>query len=397
MILTEVSLTPKAKPINYRLPAVAAILVMLSGCGDTDSPSEGGRPVKVFVVEETQLTNDIVLSGEINAAQTVTAAFRIAGRVTERPVNVGDHVKAGQLIARLEPTTEQNALKAAEAALAAARGEVTTTRSAFERSDRLMSQGFTTRTRFDQAVKDLEAADARLESAAAQVKLAQDRVGFTELRADTDGVVSARNVEVGQTVQPGQAVVELARQNGRDAVFDVSAQVLRAGTSDARIQVSLVDAPNVTAIGRVREVSPEADPVTRTFKVRVGLIDPPEAMRLGSTVKGRLELQSKELISIPASALTQSGSQPAVWVVDPSTSTVTLRVVDILRFDPGCVNVSQGLLPSDVIVSAGAQALHPGQKVQKFPAVVRRTDRSSAAVTTDEIANVSACNSPLPP
>ena len=120
---------------------------------------------------------------------------------------------------------------------------------------------------------------------------------------------------------------------------------------------------SVIAVGRVREVAPQADPVTRTFQVRVGLQDPPEAMRLGSTVIGTIELLSPAVIAIPASALTQAGQSPAVWIVDPATSTVSLRNVDILRFDADRVIVSQGLDPDDVIVSGGVQALHPGQRV----------------------------------
>jgi RND family efflux transporter MFP subunit len=373
------------------------VLHLPAACGQSDPPVDAGRPVKVFVVEQSKITNDTVLSGQIMAEKTVSAAFRIAGRVIERPINVGDQVKSGQLIARLDPTTEHNALKAAKAALTAARGEVSTTRSSFTRFETLMSQGFTTRARFDQALKELESAEARLESAEAQVELAQDRVGFTELRADTDGVVTARSVEIGQTVQPGESIVQLARADGRDAVFDVSAQVLKSASADARIQVSLVTSPTVTAYGRVREISPEADPVTRTFKVRIGLSNAPEEMRLGSSVNGRLELASKELIAIPASALVQSGPFPAVWIVDPATSTVSLRIVDILRFDTGCVNVSQGLEPQDVVVSAGAQALHPGQKVKQLIAEERRTTWTRLEAATAVEANVSACNNSLAP
>ncbi|MGD9803264.1 MAG: efflux RND transporter periplasmic adaptor subunit [Hyphomicrobiaceae bacterium] len=351
----------------------------------------------MFVVEETRITNDVVLTGQIIAEQTVAAGFRIGGLIVENPANVGDRIKAGQLIARLEPTKEQNALKAAKASLISVRGEISTTRSAFDRAERLMAQGFTTRTRFDQALKDLESAEARLESAEAQVNLAQDRLGFTELRAGSDGTVVTRNVEIGQTVQPGQTVVELARDDGRDAVFDVSAQVLKVASADARVQVSLVDSPSVIAHGKVREVSPQADPVTRTFKVRIGLMNAPDAMRLGSTVNGRLELDSTEIIAVPANALTQSGDLPAVWVVDPSSSTVSLRVVDIMRFEPGCVNISQGLEPRDMVVSAGVQALYPGQKVQQISADVHRAQSSSrTSVPGAAITKVSACNSPRP-
>jgi membrane fusion protein, multidrug efflux system len=345
----------------------AALLVGLVACQGNEAAVPDGRPVRVVTVEAGKLANDIQLSGEIQAEKNVGLAFRIGGRVTERPVNVGDRVAAGQVVARLAPTLEQNALAAAKAALEAARGEVNTARNAFARQERLMAQGFTTRSRFDQALKAQDAAQAQLEDAEAQVELAQDRLGFTELRAGVAGIVTARYVEPGEVVQPGQVVVQLAREDGRDAVFNVPARVLETQAGGSPIRVALAEAPAVSALGQVREVAPQADPVTRTFQVRVGLQDPPEAMQLGSTVVGTLEVRSDAVVSIPASALTQQGLAPAVWVVDPAKSTVSLRDVDVLRFDPGQVVVSQGLEPGEIIVSAGVQALHVGQRIRQLP------------------------------
>lgn len=348
--------------------ATAVLLaLMLASCGNEQVPQAEGRPVGVVTVAAGQVSDDLQLSGEIQAKKDVGLAFRIGGRVLERPVNVGDRVKAGQVIARLEPTLEQNALTAALAALEAARGEVSTARSTFERQERLMAQGFTTRPRFDQALRAQETAQAGLENAEAQVELARDRLGFTELRTDVAGVVTARQIEPGEVVQPGQVVVQVARDDDRDAVFNVPAAMLAGHLADARIRVALADALAVTAYGAIREVAPQADPVTRTFAVRVGLQDPPEAMRLGSTVVGTIELSTAAIISIPASALTQQGRSPAVWIVDPAKSTVSLRSVDVLRFDPGTVVLSQGLEPGETIVSAGIQALHPGQRITPLP------------------------------
>ena len=120
----------------------------------------------------------------------------------------------------------------------------------------------------------------------------------------------------------------------------------------------------MTASGRVREIAPQADPVTRTFAVKVGLTDPPSAMRLGATVTGRMEIESVPVMEIPATALTEFNRQPAVWIVDPSNRTVSIRNVDVLRYDPARVAVSGGLDTGEVVVTAGVQALHPGQKVR---------------------------------
>lgn len=374
------TIATRRMPMMGRVATAALLGVALASCGDEKAPQAQGRPVGVVTVEAGQFSDDIQLSGEIQAKKDVGLAFRIGGRVLERPVNVGDRVKAGQVIARLEPALEQNALAAARAALEAARGEVSTARSTFERQERLMGQGFTTRPRFDQAQRAQETAQAGLENAEAQLELARDRLGFTELRADVDGVVTARQIEPGEVVQPGQIVVQVARDDDRDAVFNVPAAVLDTHLDDARIRIALADAPTVIAYGRVREVAPQADPVTRTFAVRVGLQSPPEAMRLGSTVVGTIELRTAAIVAIPASALTQQGRSPAVWIVDPAKSTVSLRSVDVLRFDPGKVILSQGLEPGETIVSAGIQALHAGQRITPLPGRRPASQQQAAAV-----------------
>ena len=159
-------------------------------------------------------------------------------------------------------------------------------------------------------------------------------------------------------------IVRLARQGGRDAVFDVPAQLLRSAPSDSEITVRLTDVPSVVATGRVREVAEQADPATRTFEVKIGLNDPPAAMRLGATVTGSVRLAADPVIAIPASALTEVNRQPAVWIVDPESLTVSMRNVELMRHDPGTVVIAQGLDTGDIIVIAGIQALHPGQKVR---------------------------------
>ncbi|MGO4667771.1 efflux RND transporter periplasmic adaptor subunit [Bosea sp. 2RAB26] len=375
--ISAIRFQPSATRI-LRAAAASMFVLALAACQNQEAAPSEGRPVRVVKVEAGKLANDIKLSGEIQAEKNVGLGFRIGGRVAERPVNVGDRVAAGQIVARLDPSLERNALTAAKATLEAARGEVNTTRNTFERQERLMAQGFTTRPRFDQSLKAQEAAQAQFEDAEAQVELAQDRLGFTELRAGVSGVVTARSIEPGEVVQAGQVVLQLAREDGRDAVFNVPATLLETLEGDTPIRVALAEAPTVSAFGRVREVAPQADPVTRTFGVRIGLIDPPEEMRLGSTVVGTMELTSASIVSVPASALTQQDLSPAVWIVDPVKSTVSLRNVDVLRFDPGLVIVSQGLEPGDVIVSGGIQALHPGQRVQPLPAA-REAGRTAAA------------------
>jgi len=158
--------------------------------------------------------------------------------------------------------------------------------------------------------------------------------------------------------------VRLAREGGRDAVFDVPAQLLRTAPADPEVSIHLADDPAVKATGRVREVAAQADPVTRTFQVKVGLTDPPEAMRLGASVTGRFSVDAGALIELPATALTRAFGEPSVWIVDPENMTVSPRAIGIERFDPAAVAVSEGLDVGDVVVTAGVQALHPGQRVR---------------------------------
>jgi RND family efflux transporter MFP subunit len=306
----------------------------------------------------------VVLTGRIEAEDEVTLGFRIAGRVLENQSKLGDQVKPGQVVARLESQNEMNALRTAKANLAAAEGQLVVARNHFERQDTLLSQGWTTRANHDQARQALQSAQSQVDAAEAQLKAARDLVSFTELKADAPGVVTAVGPAAGEVVQAGQMIVRVARKDGRDAVFDVSAQVTRNAPTDPQIAVSLTDDPSVVARGRVREVSPQADPVTRTFTVRVGLTEPPPAMRLGATVTGRMEMDAVPIIEIPASALTNANRQSAVWIVDPASRTVSMRNVDIMRFDQATVAVSRGLDTGDVVVTAGVQALHPGQKVR---------------------------------
>lgn len=350
--------------------AVAALLAgilpaLLAGCSREEEKVEPEiRPVRALKVQRRDSGIPVTLTGRVEAEDEVSLAFRIAGRMIQMDVNVGDRLEPGQVVARLDPVNETNALRTAQANLTAAQGQLTQARNHFERQDTLLKQGWTTRVNYDQAVQALQTTESQVEAAEAQLKTAQDLVGFTELRADAPGVVTAIGPRAGEVVQIGQMIARVARKDGRDAVFDVPAQLIRAAPANPVIDVSLSDDPRVTAKGRVREVAPQANPVTRTFEVKVGLTNPPEMMRLGATVIGRLELSAVSVFEIPASALTRSNQQPSVWIVDPKKNTVSLRHVDVVRFDQNMVSVGHGLENGDVIVTAGAQALHPGQQVR---------------------------------
>ncbi|WP_247896096.1 efflux RND transporter periplasmic adaptor subunit [Azospirillum brasilense] len=343
--------------------------ILLAACGSDEEPAaEPIRPVRVVTVAKHEGSETLSLSGQIQAQDEVSLSFRIDGRMIERLVNVGDPVEAGQVIARLDPEPARNALRTAQANLSAAMGQQTLARNDYERQETLLGQGWTTRARYDAAAQALKAAAAQVDAAQAQFDTAQDRLGYTELLADGPGMVIARGAEPGEVVAAGRMIVHLARRDGRDAVFDVPASVIRTAPANPVVTVALTSDPAVQATGRVREVAPQADPVTRTFTVRVGLQDPPDTMRLGSTVNGSIQVGGVGGFEIPATALTQANRQPAVWVVDQATGTVALRNIDLERYDLARVIVARGLEADEVVVTAGVQALRPGQKVRMLGA-----------------------------
>jgi RND family efflux transporter MFP subunit len=340
-------------------------LLLLAACGGADAPPAPEiRPVRVITIAKEAGGEVVSLTGTVQAQTEVNLAFRIDGRIVERLVNVGDAVKAGQVVARLDPENERNAVRAAQAAVVAAAGQLDEARNNYDRQRQLMAGGWTTRVRYDQALQAQNTTKAQLDAAHAQFKIAEDRLSYTELASDAPGIVTARAAEPGEVVRAGQTIVQVARREGRDAVFDVPPQVKDRAPANPPIEVALTMNPEVTTIGRVREVSPRADPATGTFQVRVGLTDPPAQMRLGATVTGRMRLDRDGEIAVPASALTGHEGQPAVWVVDPAASTVALRPIEIARYDQSRVLVARGLEPGDVVVTAGVQALRPGQKVR---------------------------------
>lgn len=347
-----------------------AFFTQLPGCagGDEDEVVEI-RPVRVITIADRASNGFVNLTGTVQAQTEINLSFRIDGRMVERLVDVGDKVVPDQLVARLDPQNEESALQSVRAQLAAARAQLVEAQSNHARMRDLVAEDAVSRATFDQAVAALKTAQSQVESMQSQVTLAENRLSYTRLISEVAGVVTDRGPEPGEVVPAGRMVVQVAREGSRDALFGVPAQIKDNAPADAEITVSLVGDPAVTASGRVREVSPRADPVTGTFRVRVSLANAPAAMRLGSTVTGRLELDAVPGIAIPAVALTQLDGKPAVWVVDPRTSTVALRRIEIRSNDATMVQVESGLNPGDVVVTAGVQVLRPGQKVSLLGSV----------------------------
>jgi RND family efflux transporter MFP subunit len=354
-----------AQAAAARSLGLLAALLFLAGCGGAgEELAPEVRPVRTVTIEAADSAGGVALTGRVQSQTEVNQAFRLDGQLLERTVDIGDTVKRGQLLAVLDSQNEQSSLQAARAQLVAAQAQLVDARSNFNRMRDLIVDDAVSRAAYENSEAVLQVAQAQVESVQSQVTLAQNRLDFTRLYSDVAGIVTARGPEPGEVVSAGRMIVQVSKLNASDAVFDVPARVKDAATRDSRIEVVLTSDPTVTAQARVREVSPRADPVTGTFQVRVELIDPPAAMRLGSTVTGRLQLESALGIDVPALALFRSESTTAVWVVDPATLTVSARPIQVEANDSNRVRVASGLNSGDIVVVAGVQALRPGQKVR---------------------------------
>jgi RND family efflux transporter MFP subunit len=277
---------------------------------------------------------------------------------------VGQTVHRGDLVAELDPQPQRDALRAEQAKLTAAKAAVVEASNNLERQRTLLRQGWTTAVRFDAAEKAFRSATAEVHAIEAGVHAAEDQLGYARLVADSAGIVTATGAEAGEVVRAGQMIVTVAEEDGFDAVFDVSASLMRQVSRDATIDIFLTDDPSIRTTGRVREVAPQADPVTRSFRVKVGLVQRPEAMRLGATVSGQTRMRATNGIELPATALTMADDKPAVWVVDPKNLKVSLRSIEVQRQDSGSVVASNGLAAGERVVTAGVHALRPGQNVR---------------------------------
>lgn len=349
-----------------KLAACLVAVATLSGCQSEPEPPPPtqARIVRTTTIEAPRQLGDRVFTGHIEAQDQAALSFRIGGRLAERLVGVGATVAENDVVARLDPENELNDLRAARAALTAAESALRKAENHFERQSHLLSRGVTTEADYEASTQGRVAARAHLEAAQARVKTAEDIVAFTTLKADAPGIVTRVGAEPAEIVPAGRMVIELARRDGRDAVIEVSMDAIRSIPHDAKIHVALPGGSGATALGHIREVSPQADPVTRTFRVRVGLVDPSESFRLGTAVNGTIRGSDSSGLSIPATALTLRGKDTGVWVVDPAGMTVSFRKVELLSRDPATAIVEKGLTVGDIVVTAGANLLREGQRVR---------------------------------
>ncbi|MFO1061168.1 MAG: efflux RND transporter periplasmic adaptor subunit [Dongiaceae bacterium] len=354
------------RPVPLRILLAAALLgAGLQGCSEEKPPPPPApRMARVATVHLTAASLGGQASGVIDSRYNAQLGFLVGGRLVERKVDIGAVVKDGDMLAQLDATDFKNKLAAAQSQLRAAEGEVAQAAPQEERLRTLLKKGYTTQVEYDRAMRNLSTAKARVDEAQANLRLASDQVAYTTLISDMDGAVTAVGADPGQVVNAGQMIVQVSRLDAREGVFSVSEKAISYLKPGMIIRVALQSDPTIAVDGAVREISPNADPVTRTYQLKVALPDAPEAMRLGAVVTGTLDLKGDLVAVIPTGALLQTGEQAAVWVVDTANGTVHRRPVKVLRFDAETVTVGEGLKEGDIIVTAGINSLAEGEKVR---------------------------------
>lgn len=348
-----------------RTLALLLSIAVVSACKPAEEAAPVAvRPVLYTVAKPVDAAVFGPFAGFIEPRYKSEIGFQIAGRVIARDVTVGDMVKQGQRIAALDPVVTRFALARAEADLSDAQAQAENASATEARRRRLMVGGNVAQAQLDSAVSSRDTAQARLVQAQANLQKARDQVGYTELHADFDGVVTVRSAEVGQVLSAGQAVVTLARPEEREAVVDIPEDLVGAMPKDGLFTVALQSAPGVTVTGKVREIAPFADQMTRTRRIRMPLIDPPEVFRLGTTITVSLSRPTKAYVSLPATAVVQAEGRDWVWLVSRAGDSVARRPVTIDGRKDERVSVTDGVAAGDRIVVAGAGSLAEGQAVR---------------------------------
>ncbi len=362
--------------MNRCLPlAVSLLLVLgLTACSDEEPPKPAPRPVLYSAVSTQQQATVGRYAGTIEARYETTVGFRTNGRIASRTVNVGDKVDTGTLLATLDPSDQENQLRAREGQMASANAQWIEAQANARRQQELFDRGVGAKANLDDAQTRLKTARASLDQMAADVQNAKDQVEYTRLLSDFPGVVTSWRAETGQVVAAGQEVLTLARPDVREAVFDLPDEQVAQLPADARFTVRSQLQPDVQAQAQVREMAPQADPTTRSRRVRLSLIDSPEELRLGTTVNIELSSQTSVHSTLPASVLIADrveNGRAHVWVVDPTSLAVNQRAVQVLSREGDSVVIGEGLRDGEHVVRAGVNSLQPGQVVKLDPGAVQ--------------------------
>ena len=368
-----------------RLAALAFVL-LLAACSKPVPSEEPLRAVKVMVVAADGIHSGLEYAAEVRPRTESRLGFRVNGKLLRRMVDVGQHVSAGQPLAQLDAQDYKLSVDAAKAQLAAAVANRDLAASDFKRFKDLRDQNFISAAELERRDVALKAAQSQVDQAQAQLSAQGNQSAYTTLVADAAGVVTSADAEPGQVLAAGTPVVRIAQDGARDVVFSVPEDKVSQVKLGSDVEVHMWSG-NAVYQGKVREVSASADPVTRTFAIKVGLVSA-DVLPLGTTVSvvpRALDRSGPAVIKLPTSALQHDGKSVAVWVLDRTSMTVRLQPIVIATADGNEVVIQTGLQPGMEVVVAGVHVLSPGQKVtvyqEKLTPVSAKPAASAASAT----------------
>ena len=355
------------KKTVFVLAGAVGLLSILSACSKNDPAPEPIRAVKVMTVGSAPVLSQYEFSGEVKARVESRLGFRVGGKIIRRQAELGQRVKAGQLLAQIDPQDYKLAADAARAQVAAAQTNRDLAGADFKRYQELKNQNFISGAELERRETTLKAAEAQLQQARSQLGVQTNQAAYASLVADVSGIVTAVEAEPGQVVTAGAPVVRIAADGPRDVVFSVPEDKLLGLVVGAPVTIR-VWAQDRETTGKIREIGASSDPQTRTYTVKASL-DAGEALALGSTayvVPSLNAAATTPVMKLPTTALRQEGNVTAVWVLDKASMTVNSQVIQIATADGNDVVVAGGLTPGMLVVSAGVHVLSPGQKVSLY-------------------------------
>lgn len=349
-----------------RLFLSVSVALVAGACSKPAVVVEDVRPVRTMTIAPRSTSAVAELAGEIRPRVETRAGFQVAGRITQRSVEVGQTVRSGQPLAAIDPQDYRLAAQAAQAGVSAAKVDRDQQRADYQRFVDLQAKGFISQAELDRRKASLDAAEARYLQAEANARTSGNQADYSTLRAPHDAVVIAIDAEVGQVVGAGQSVIRLARTGEKEVQVGIPEQLLAALKAAPEITVRLW-AGGDPIRGTLREVAPAADAATRTFPARIALIDAPAEVALGMTATVVFSTPlTQPVIALPLQSLVVEGGATQTWLFDPTTSTVRRTRVEISNVAGNEAVVGSGLKAGDVVVTAGAHQLKEGQKVRRL-------------------------------
>ena len=350
----------------FRILALACTgAFLLAGCGQKPSHhEEPPRPVLSEVIRPAPLLDGWSLAGEVRARTEASYAFQTGGRVIERRVDTGDAVTTGQVLARIDPVDLKPLVNARRAEQLAARSELQLARADLERAERMHARNFVSSANVDRARAAVDVAQAKLKAANAQAHQADNAFGYRQLVSKVDGVVTAVQVEAGQVVAAGQPVMRVAAQGDVEVAVAIPEADLARTRSAGTWRVEFPGLPGKHWEAMLRELSPAADPASRTYAARLALQGDTHEVALGMIAVVQAPRTNADVLSVPLSALYSRDAGTQVWVLDRTSSTVRARPVVLGAASGNRVVIRQGLSAGDEVVVAGANLLRNGQKVR---------------------------------